>query len=858
MKKIAKILVLALILLACAVGLFACGGENGGGATDTVIDTGSMLVKDEIRFKTLSVDGDTVYGKVSNTTSSFNFIQEVEASGKAKYTVSFDRNGNNVIASKNVDLSVGDNQYFIIVTVDGDPIRLYEVTLRRRPVYTVTFNTNGTAVEEQIIEEDSFAVLPTETKRDGYTFDSWDYDFATPITKNTTIKAGWTANTDTPYKVEYYLENIYDDGYTLQENNTEYLIGTTDTTATAEVKTYEYFTHTTISQSKESGNIAGDGSTVLKVYYTRDKYTIRLLAGNNVTLDKMYDGIYKYGYQIKEITATFNNYLGYEWKGWHNGDEFMTSDYSIPSFTVDKPINYVAKATVKDEISNFNFTSTATVCTITGIKYKSVTEIIVPDYVTSINSGAFSGCSSLQEMTIPFVGGSIKTSNQAYQYPFGYIFGTNSYTGGTETSQCYYGGTTISTTYTTYYIPSSLTKVTVIGGSILYGAFYNCSSLESVTIGNGVEGIGNRAFVGCSSLTDITIPNSVTSIEEYAFSGSTCEIIWGDNPSITEIGKYAFNGYKGTSITIPNSVTSIEEYAFSGSTCEIIWGDNPSITEIGKDAFSGYKGTSITIPNSVTSIGSYAFYGCTCVKTIDGVSYVDKWLIKCDKSVTAVAIKGDTVGIASFAFCDCSSLTEITIPDNVTSIGYGAFYNCTSLTEITIPDSVTSIGSYAFRFCSNLESITIGNGVTSIVSRAFSDCSKLTEITIPDTVTSIGDYAFSDCSKLTEITIPDSVTSIGSGAFYYCSKLTEITIPDSVTSIKDYTFYGCSSLEEITIPDSVTSIGSYAFRECSSLTSINYNGTKSQWYTISKFSDWSYLVPASCIVYCIDGTVNIR
>lgn len=66
-------------------------------------------------------------------------------------------------------------------------------------------------------------------------------------------------------------------------------------------------------------------------------------------------------------------------------------------------------------------------------------------------------------------------------------------------------------------------------------AFYNCSGLTSVTIGNSVTSIGGGAFYGCTGLTSVTIPNSVTSIENYTFYGCT--------------------GL--TSVTIPNSVTSI-------------------------------------------------------------------------------------------------------------------------------------------------------------------------------------------------------------------------------------------------------------------------------------------------------------
>ena len=151
----------------------------------------------------------------------------------------------------------------------------------------------------------------------------------------------------------------------------------------------------------------------------------------------------------------------------------------------------------------------------------NLTSITIPDSVTSIGAGAFSGCSGLESITIPFVGGEAgKTASDTYQYPFGYIFGTYDYTGtgATATKQYYYGSSTSSTTNSTYYIPTSLKSVTITGENILYGAFYGCEGLTSVTIGDSVTAIGYGAFYSCSSLTSIVIPDSVTSIGDSAFA----------------------------------------------------------------------------------------------------------------------------------------------------------------------------------------------------------------------------------------------------------------------------------------------------------------------------------------------------
>lgn len=226
----------------------------------------------------------------------------------------------------------------------------------------------------------------------------------------------------------------------------------------------------------------------------------------------------------------------------------------------------------------------------------NVKNIIIPDTVENIGSGAFAGCSSLESITVPFVGAkSGVTSSDTDQYPFGYIFGTSSYTGSIATKQSYYGSSTSSTTSTTYYIPSSLKSVTMTGGNILLGAFENCKNLTSVTIPDSVTSIGWAAFRGCTGLTSITIPDSVTSISGWAFYGckGLTSVIIGN--SVTSIGENAFNGCSGlTSITIPDSVTSIGDRAFAG--CEGL--------------------ASVIIGNGVTNIVEGAFWGCIGLTSI--------------------------------------------------------------------------------------------------------------------------------------------------------------------------------------------------------------------------------------------------
>ena len=508
-----------------------------------------------------------------------------------------------------------------------------------------------------------------------------------------------------------------------------------------------------------------------------------------------------------------------------------------------------------------------------------ITSIVIPKSVTNLTTGLFYGCSGLESITLPFVGSSIKQSTDTDQYPFGYIFGTNTYSGGVSTRQCYYGSTTSNTTNTKYFIPSSLKSVTITGGNILYGAFYNCNSLTSIVIPNSVTSIGECAFYNCNSLTSIAISNNVTNIGEYAFYNcssltsidipssvtsigdsafSSCSSLQSiEIPNgVTNIGKHAFYGCSSlTSIIIPNSVTSIDEYAFYDciSLTSIVIPN--SVTSIDEYAFYKCKTlTNIEIPSSIISIGKSAFKDCNSInyEINNDLKYLgnqaNSYLVVIgvvDKTLSTYILNDDVRIIYNEAFLGCSTLTSIVIPNSVTNIGLGAFSGCNSLESITLPfigeQIKSSIDTYQYPFGYIFGTSSYNGGVDTIQWYHGSSASSTTSTKyyIPRSLSSVtitgGDInygAFQNCINLTSIRITNNITSIGASAFEGCRSLTSITTTNenmnyaafrgcnSLISIGDLAFYGCWLLTSIVIPNSVTSIGYEAFGGCRSLTNI--------------------------------------
>ena len=227
---------------------------------------------------------------------------------------------------------------------------------------------------------------------------------------------------------------------------------------------------------------------------------------------------------------------------------------------------------------------------------------------------------------------------------------------------------------TSVQIPDTVTEI----GS---NAFYNCTSLESVTIQDNkpscVKKIGRQAFMFCSVLTDIPILDSVTEIDSEAFHHceelDTVTIPEGVTSVADGMFSYCYNLH---TVTLPDSVTAIEERAFTGTAL-----------------------TQIHIPANVAQIGTDAFSECFALSAItsDSESYPS-----IDNVLYEKAANGD---YALIRYPSQRADPAFKIPNGVARIETHAFAGCARLERIAIPSSVTKISEYAFSSCESLKTV---------------------------------------------------------------------------------------------------------------------------------------------------------
>ena len=472
--------------------------------------------------------------------------------------------------------------------------------------------------------------------------------------------------------------------------------------------------------------------------------------------------------------------------------------------------------------------------------------VMIPDSVTRINIGVFSGCINLANITL---------SKKIEKIGENAFYNCDSLQS-VEIPKCL---NDVYARYDSIYIPN--------------GVFNECSNLKTIIFEEGSTVIADALFRGCDGLESVTIPNTVTQIYGYAFAD--CRNLKNINisDSVTVLGENVFqNDTSITEINLPDSITALGRGAFSGCNRlkSIVIPD--SVTNIGISAFSECKNLeSVTLSKGLEKIGENAFYNCDSLQSIeipkslkdvyatyDSIYTPNGVFNECSRLKTIVFEKGSTIiadalfrgcdGLESivisdtitqiygYAFADCKNLKNINISDSVTVLGENAFQNDTSITEINLPDSITALGRGVFSGCDRLKSIVIPDSVTNIGISAFSECKNLESVTLSKELEKIGENAFYNCDSLQSIEIPKSLKDVyatydsiytPNGVFNECDNLKTIAFEEGSTVIADALFRGCDGLEEVKIPKTVTVIKNHAFNECTKLKAVEIsNGMK--------------------------------
>lgn len=556
--------------------------------------------------------------------------------------------------------------------------------------------------------------------------------------------------------------------------------------------------------------------------------------------------------------------------------EFTLNDNNTYSISkVDETAN--GKIVVPEKYKGHSVTN---IMSNSFLNCKNITEIVVPNTIKQIDYAAFSGCSSLEKMTLPFVGRKANVGEKDAEYPLGFIFGCLEFDESISVKQTYFDHSLpqSNNTWGTFYIPKSLKEIIVTGDVLYMGAFSDCSYLESISLVGNVKELESNLFYNCIRLFEINLPNTIESVGNRVFVNTG---YYNDNRNwdkkllyLNDILIAADKNYFGDCI-IREGTKVICASAFYECTNlkKVVIPDG--VTKIDEFTFCGSENlTSVSIPKSVKYIGSLAFYKCEKleevhitditswlsidasdspleyadklylnneeVKSIEipnNISKIDNYALSFD-SLEQVFVPSSVKHIESYAFYGAVNLKQIYLSEGLESIGQHSFDGCTSLNSIVIPKSVNSIGWSAFDNTPLYKrsdfyighwlikgndsyasyTYTIPDYITHIAEHAFYNNDRISTVIIPDSVTHIGNEAFSNCDSLSKVVMGKNVKVIGDGAFFASHNLREINLPVGLKEIQKSAFLYCDNLSEIVIPSSVEFIGEKAFGMCEKLT----------------------------------------
>ncbi len=499
-------------------------------------------------------------------------------------------------------------------------------------------------------------------------------------------------------------------------------------------------------------------------------------------------------------------------------------------------------------------------------------EIDLPDGLTEIGREAFRKCTDLRKIKLP------SNASESDLYLDLYIFYE------CPNIEFLSASVNILQRLKSIHTPIANVKTFIITGDsteIPENTFVGFTSLEGITIPEGIITIGNGAFEDCSSLASVSISESVTTIGDNAFKESSNLEFLHIPSAVQTIGENSFNFHTLLEVTRGSEAM---DYAINNEYRFILSGENDSTDHpwavVGKVLYA-YIGneTEVEIPRTITGIGPRAFMNTnvtdlTIQETVTSIDENENAI----PSNIVIHTFPDAAAVIAYAEANGNeyhvdgSVDGFTIIDNVLLTYTG------NKTDIVIPEHVKEIAPYALANNMKLQKVTISEGTEIIGNHAFDNSLNISEIIIPNTVTTLGVRALSPgntttdhvYSALKKIVIPDSVTKIGSEAIdrwttiwanpgskaaqwaqvfgkalrlngepsdgfeiatnvitldmtliHYTGDDENVVIPEDIVFIGGHSFEDNTSLENIVISNTVTTIESYAFSGCTGLNSIS-------------------------------------
>lgn len=327
------------------------------------------------------------------------------------------------------------------------------------------------------------------------------------------------------------------------------------------------------------------------------------------------------------------------------GDYAFLACISLTNITIPEGVTSIGESAFRNCSNLTSITIPDSVTTIGRTAFQggsNLTSVTIGSGVTSIGFNAFEGCTNLSAVYITDMAAwSSRSYTSAYANPLYYAH--NLYLNEELVTELVIPNNVTSIGRSAFAYCTSLTNVIIPNSvtSVAEVAFYNCTNLTNVTIGDNVTSIGFNAFSGCSNLTSVTIGNKVTEIGSDAFDNcinlnavyitdiaAWCDI-WFQSQTANPLC-YAhnlfLNGELVTELVIPSSVWSIGRWAFEGCNSLTNIDIRDGVRSIAQYAINNCQNLAhITIPTSITSISGNALDGCFALVDITYLGTKEQW-----------------------------------------------------------------------------------------------------------------------------------------------------------------------------------------------------------------------------------------